>query len=364
MDYVSHGEKIIQEAIEGAHAAGKSLVRISGNYEIAAPVVVPSHTTLLLEDCRLRLADGVYSQIFVNEHAHSHDERDTDIHIKGLGTAVLDGGEYNGLGERNQCRDGRPPIWYNNFIILGHVDFFSVENISCVKSRWYSMLIIDSTNGTVRDIFFDGDCRRRIEKTGEIVQGLVRERYEETINKNGDGVDICTGCHDILIENISGFTEDDTVALGALFRKDENGVLGPTKVARDFGMEGKCPDVYNIIVRNIRSSCFCSPVRIINQGGPKIYNVLIDGVFDASLNDYHTNHGDCTVMIGDSEPYGDRQPSCDETFNIIVRNVCSRADHGLSVCGGIASFTYESVYGFDRCADVVNVSGAVIKNEK
>lgn len=348
-----NGEKIIVEKIKQAHDNGKSIVRISGNYEISNVIYIPSHTTIIMEDCRLRLADGVYSQVFTNENALNENESDCDIHIIGSGTAVIDGGEYNGLSERSQNTNGMPQIWFNNFIVLNRVNNFSIEKIRCINMRWYAMLIVACSDGTIRDIDFDGDCRRIDQHTGETIYGLVRELYPETVVKNGDGIDICSGCHDILIENITGFTEDDTVALGSLLRPE------PTPCMAYYGVKNF--DIYNIIVRNIRSSCYCSPVRIINQGGPKIYNVLIDGVFDASLNDTRLNHGDCGVMIGDTEPYGDRQPSTYETYNICVKNVYSRADTALKVCGGITNLVYENINAFDRCKNAVDTKNAVIK---
>lgn len=354
MNCIPNGDKIISRQIKSAHEEGRTVVRISGNYEIRDVIKIPSHTTLILEDCRLRLADGVFTQIFTNENALCEGESDCDIHILGVGTAVLDGGEYNGLGEKTQNTNGLPPVWHNNFIIFNRVDNFSIEKISCISSRWYAMAIIASKNGTVRDIDFDSDCRRIEKETGKVIHGLVRELYPETIIKNADGIDICSGCHDILIENITGFTEDDTVALGSLYRND-----GPTPMMKHYGV--KDFDIYNIAVRNIRASCFCSPVRIINQGGPKIYNVLIDGVFDASLDDDRLNHGDCGVMIGDFVPYGDRQPTTAETYNITVKNVYSRADTALRVCGGIKNFIYENINAFDRCENAVDITNAVIE---
>ena len=354
MEYIKNGQNIIREKIKGVHENGSSIVRITGNYEISEVIPIPSHTTVILEDCRLKLADGVYSQIFTNENALNGDEGDCDIHIKGIGTAVLDGGVYNGLSERNQNTEGRPQIWFNTFIVFNRVKYFSIENIRCVRQRWYAMAMIASSDGTIRDIDFDGDCRRIDAETGKEVLGLVREKYPETVVKNGDGIDICSASHDILIENITGFTEDDTVALGSLLRP------GPTPMIAYYGGKDNF-DIYNITIRNLRVSCFCSPVRIINQGGPKIYNVLIDGVFDSSLNDYRVNHGDCGVMIGDTESYGDRQPSTDETYNICVKNVYSRADTALRVCGGITNLVYENINAFDRCKEAVNMENAIIR---
>ncbi len=354
MEYIPNGDRIISREIQRVHEEGKTVVRISGNYEISNEIKIPSHTTLILEDCRLRLADGVFSRIFTNENALAEGKGDCDIHILGVGTAVLDGGNYNGLSEKTQNTNGMPQIWCNSFIVFNRVDSFSIEKIRCVRSRWYAMAIVASKNGTIRDIDFDDDCRRIEKESGKVIHGLVRELYPETVVKNADGIDICSGCHDILIENITGFTEDDTVALGSLFRN------GPTPMMKYYGVKDDF-DVYNIVVRNIRASCFCSPVRIINQGGPKIYNVLIDGVFDASLDDDRLNHGDCGVMIGDFEPYGDRQPTTDETFNITVKNVYSRADTALRVCGGIKNFTYENINAFDRCTVAVDLSKAIIE---
>lgn len=353
MEYIKNGQEIINGKIRDAHASGKSVVRVSGNYEISSSVIVPSGTTLLLEDCRLRLADGVYSRVFTNENAFHEGVDDYDIHIKGTGVTVIDGGNYNGLGEKTQLRNGLPAVWENLMILFSRVHRFSIEGIRMITMRWYAMAIVACETGTIRDIDFDGDCRRIDPETGEFITGLVRELYPQTYVKNGDGIDICSGSHGILIENVSGFTEDDTVALGTLFNPGPTPLIRECKVRNDF-------DVHDVIVRNIHSSCFCSPVRLLNQGGPKLYNILVDGIFDTSTNDSRLNHGDCGVMIGDFEPYGDRQPTGEETYNITVRNVYSRADTALRVYGGIGSFYYDNINGFDRCKQVIDVSGAEI----
>ena len=44
-----------------------------------------------------------------------------NIVIEGRGNVILDGGEHNGLSERNCGRDGRPEIYVNNIILFGGV---------------------------------------------------------------------------------------------------------------------------------------------------------------------------------------------------------------------------------------------------
>ncbi len=354
MKYIENGQDIINSLIAKTHEEGKTVVRISGNYEISSSVIVPSDTTLLFEDCVLRLKDGSFTRFITNENAFNEGVDDKNIHIKGIGNVVFDGGEYNGLGEKTQNKNGLPPVWENLSILFSRVNNFSIEGLKIINMRWYAMAIVGCVNGYIRDIDFDGDCRRIDPETGEFITGLVRELYPQTYIKNGDGIDVCSGCHNILIENISGFTEDDTVAIASLFNPGPTPLIRECKIKDDYS-------VHDIIVRNIRVSCFCSPVRILNQGGPKIYNLLIDGIFDTSKDDYRLNHGDCGVMIGDTTPYGSSQPKTDDIYNVTVRNVYSMADTALRVHGGISNFYYDNINGFDRCPKVIDLSGADIK---
>ena len=117
--FQSGGAVYIQNAIAAAIEDGSREAVISGNWEMDAAVRIPGDFTLILENCHLRLADGAYCNIFVNEH---HDTklgkwlagRDRNISILGRGEAILDGGNYNGLSEKTQQKDGFPPIWKNN----------------------------------------------------------------------------------------------------------------------------------------------------------------------------------------------------------------------------------------------------------
>ena len=69
---------------------------------------------------------------------------------------------------------------------------------------------------------------------------------------------------------------------------------------------------------------------------------------DASLGSEHMDRGGNGVRIGDNHLYGTRHSTKDETFNITVRNVCSRAERVMSLAGAITNLTLDNIRGFDR----------------
>ena len=143
---------------------------------------------------------------------------------------------------------------------------------------------------------------------------------------------------DIIIENITGFTEDDTVALTGI----------PSNSAKRFYVDGLSPDIRNVIIKSINSATHYANVRLLNQGGIKLYNILIDGIMDSSKDMPGTKRGGSGVRIGDHHMYGERHATSDETYNITVRNVYSRAISPLNVVCNIGNFQTDNIQCFDR----------------
>jgi len=334
----------IQSMIRAAIEDGTRSITITGSHEIEQTILLPSEFTVFLENCHLKMADDTFCNMFRNEccgteKGRTKDGGDHDIVIEGRGRVILDGGKYNGLGERNANRDGRPHISVNNILLFGNVDRFAVRNLHIRNQRWWALNFIGCKNGKISNIdFYSNDLW--VDENGEEHHGYFGEgfTYERILVKNSDGIDLRCGCHDITIENITGFTEDDTVALTAL-----NG-----KLEAMYGVQDADHDIYNVIIRNIRSAAQCSNVRLLNQGERKLYNVLIDGVFDASLNHPSMDRGSIGVRIGDADHmYGSRPSTSDETFNITVRNVYSRARRVMHLGGAMKNVKLDNINGFD-----------------
>ena len=347
-EFVYSGSEYITERIAEAVENGTRTAVITGNYRVERAILIPSNFTLILKNCHLRMADGIFDNMFVNEHHGTDIGRtspgtDRNISIVGEGEAILDGGEYNGLSERNSGKDGMPPIWKNNLILFTNVDGFKISGIACHNQRWWAMNFLYCSNGYIGNIDFCA-CDIGVDADGNRYRGLVRERYDEVLVKNADGIDLRQGCHHIVIENITGFTEDDTVALTGL-----NG-----RVEKAFSVDGLSSDIAFVEIRNIVSAAFCTNVRLLNQGDVKLHDIVIDGVYDVARESSHADHGLYAVRIGDTRLYGTRHATSDETYNISVRNVRGAGDYVISLAGAMSNFSMygiESAYGAKMLLD-------------
>jgi hypothetical protein len=243
-----------------------------------------------------------------------------------------------------------PHIYNNNTLLFSNVEGFEICNIKFVNQRYWAMNFIFCRNGVISNIDFLSDYTR-IDKDGNRVVGLDRAERLSPYVKNADGIDLRVGCHDNIIENVTGFTEDDTVALTAL----------PNENSMRFAVKKEPMDIYNVSIKNIQTSAFCSNVRLLNQGSSKIYNILIDGVQDASGDGkYYVGRGSAGVRIGDLLLYGERHSTKDETFNISINNVFSRAEAAVSLVGEMTDIRCENVFGFDGCPVIIDDENAKI----
>ena len=335
------GEDISKEIVQALTEGRHSLV-LTGIYEIFHTVYLPNEFTLVLNDCELRMVDGTMEPMLCNAGLQARRmnavQPDSGIRIIGIGHAVLNGGTYNGLSERNANKDGLPPIWSNNILLLVNVSGFEIRNLQVRNQRWWAFNLLSCNRGTIRDIDFCADDSW-IDASGQVMHGLERSHYDEIVVKNADGIDLRSGCHDILIENITGFCEDDMVALTNLYHNLE----------RTFSVTDGTRDIYNIAIRNIRGSSYCTMVRLLNQSGARMYNILIDGVFDDSADSLHMTQGLYGVRVGDTHLYGDVQPQAEDTDRITIQNIYSRATYAVDLSGKMQHVLLHNIVPFDQC---------------
>lgn len=312
----------IQNAVDAAANGAIRTVRIprvsarSGAAEwcIDKAILLPSNITIVLEDCHLTLAEGIYDNIFRNKNMYTDisrraEGRQTGIRIIGEGDAILDGGRGNDLRERTSEQDGRPNIRFNHFVFLHNVTDYVLENFSCHNLRYWAINQTYCTNGRIENIRFN---------SGELIP-------------NQDGIDIRVGCSNIYINNISGRTGDDVIAL--------SGFGAGGDVAR-LSVEGMSPDIHDITIKNVFADTNYSLVVLRNTDGVKIYRIWIENIRTT----------DCiygprsVVRIGENLYFRDRTSVIGETYDITVRGVYSLCRGTIFIGGALMNSHISDVY--------------------
>ncbi len=331
-------------------------------------ILLPSDTTLILDNCVLKLSDRCRDNFIRSANCGLGIEKVEpcdNIHVIGKGLVRLIGADRpratgdsgKKLGERTFGSDAgnegesQTGDWRNIGVLFANVRHFSVENISIVQAHCWSMSFEKCSYGTIRDIQFDSTERRTLDG-------------EQIVVLNVDGLDLRKGCHDITIENIKGTTGDDLVALTAIGKIDKKGgVLGSTEVS-DFSSEEPL-DIYNITIRNVVGYAAGGHqiVRLLNASGIKLYRVTIDGVVDTSPEGVVDR---ATVRIGDSNPAWGGITPLGDTYGVIVSNIQSQSRQAVLIAGSLTDSIISNVINYNKDVSGVGFESGIdnVKNVK
>ena len=227
--YTGTDSERIAQALEAASKSG-GLVRIpprvpdeisDRNYWLLdSAILVRANTTLILENCTLKLSDACRDNFIRSANCGIGIEKVEpieNVRVVGIGSVTLEGADRpratgdsgKTLGERTYGTDAgkegesQKGDWRNIGVLLANVRNFSIENISIVNAHAWSVSLEKCSFGAIRNIRFESVEQRTID--GKTVRTL-----------NVDGLDLRKGCHNITIENITGTTGDDLVACTAI----------------------------------------------------------------------------------------------------------------------------------------------------
>ncbi|MBT3398747.1 MAG: hypothetical protein HN420_02025 [Rhodospirillaceae bacterium] len=345
----------INQAIEAAVSTGATVVIPRWNHAekgktetwlLDAAILLRSNTTLVLDNCRIKLSDRCRDNMLRSANCGlgiTEIEPMSNIHIRGVGNVVLEGADHpratgdsgKTLGKHTYGTDAgvdgesQRGDWRNIGILLAFVENFSIENLAIHDSHCWAVSLERCAHGRVRDLRFASLENPTID--GARVKIL-----------NRDGLDLRLGCHDILIENISGHVGDDLVALTAIpSRTRPAGTVAATQVSGYVNRREGLDDIRDIVVRNVRG---CSTgghhiVRLLNTPGVCMHDIVVDGVLDTSPP------GHCcaaAVKIGDSN-YGGGAAPLGDTSRIVVSNVISQARNTILLGGSLADSAISNV---------------------
>jgi hypothetical protein len=317
-------------------------------------ILLPSNTTVILQNCKLKLSDRCRDNFFRSANCGlgiEENEPIFNVQIKGEGNAVLEGADHpRATGDESKtlkrpcpftvediCKyadwveeqrrspekitssdrhhysygtdagkegESQTGDWRGIGILFASVSHFSISGITVRESHGWAISLEDCSDGHVENIHFDA-------RMNKMIDGMLQNM------ENQDGIDLRNGCHDIAISDITGETGDDVVALTAIASGTyrPGGSLGNTHVMHS-DWTRRNPDIYNITIRNIRAySSLCFLVRLL-PCECSIYNVMIDGVIDTSPKNVSCG----CIFLGEKDMiYGKNLP--ESLRNITISNV-------------------------------------------
>lgn len=243
-------------------------------YQIGKAIELSSNVTVKLDNCTLRLNDGVLCNVFISKGCYDKSmttaQELKNISIIGIGNATIDGGKHNGVTEKTATSpDGFSTVRYNTSIFFRNVNGFTVSGITIKEPRYWGMTFIYCRNGEISDIRFD--CSNDA--------------------PNQDGIDLRLGCNNIKISNINGAAGDDAVALTAL------------SIASDlyFKVQGKDGNIHDVSITDVKATSVGGHgiIRLLCHHGNKVYNIDIK-----NIEDIGTNHVYGVLRIGDNNYAG------------------------------------------------------------
>lgn len=318
----------IDAMISKACSDGSRTVTISKNPDsengvwwLDRAILLPSDFKLIIDDCRIQLKKGVQDNLIRNKGAvEGNIVPDKNIIVSGKGTAVLCGGTENHYAPN---RSGDVNGWRTIGILFCAVTGFTIEDITLEETQAWGISIENGcSKGRVSRINFNDSNKMR----------------------NQDGVDIRKGCHDILIEDITGVAGDDVVALTGLRRKPDSvryrGRKG-MQIGGSFVTDND--DIHDITIRNIKAWCSGGHgiVRLLCQDGIQMYNITLENLIDTTPKG--KPGAMAALRIGDTSYWSIKRCEMGDMRNIKVKGVKSRAKTAVMIKGILADSVIEDV---------------------
>ncbi|MBR3641272.1 MAG: hypothetical protein IKN53_04505, partial [Oscillibacter sp.] len=309
---------VIQTMINAAASAGQTECVIpsinprtgTNVWTISKTILVPSNMTLYIDNCTFRFENYCLCHMIENSGASKLNQTTGDeqenIHIVGVGDAILQGGLFNGISSTLIQKSGRT-TWSNILLLLQNVNGFSVENLRVEESRFWSVCLYYCRNGSVEHMDYFNS--RKVQEYNGV------EIWEQ------DGIDIRNGCENILVNDVTGRTGDDSVAFNA---------IRPLRYA----VSDKSGDVRNVTVTNVATKLarLRMNVRFTASNGWKIHDVLVDGVHDTKT-EFGGKLSTATVLLGDDNPgyAAESLMEAGDIYNIHLRNIDSNTTRAIYV---------------------------------
>ena len=253
-------------------------------------IIIPGNMTIILDNCTIQLSDQCRDNMFRSKNAGigiTEPEWITNIKIIGMGDVLLKGAKNprstgdSGRTLVSESQKGRVSYgsdagkegikqtgdWRNIMILMAYVNGFTLRNVNIENAHAWAVSFERTLNASISDIRFNSPEQ-------QVIDG------KEVFIANRDGINLRHGCKNFRIDNISGRTGDDFIAMSILGLHSENlegGGLNSTMVTGR-RWRGKEDDIEQVHITNINCQSKCRAIAIRANDSAGISNVYISGL--------------------------------------------------------------------------------------
>jgi hypothetical protein len=346
----------IQSAIDAAKGTTNTIVIPSVNsngtniWLLDSAILLPGDMTVILDNCTLQLSDKCRDNMFRSDNVGIGIVNPKwnknisligigDVHLKGANNPRATGDSHRKLvldpekekkagnwrvsygsdaGKEDMKQKGD---WRNILILMGYVDGFKLKNVTIENAHAWAVSCERTINAEISDI------RINCPET-QMVKG------KKVFIANRDGLDLRHGCKNFRIDNISGITGDDFIALSILEIYSENpkgGSLNSTMVSSRT-WSGTEDDTEQIFITNLVCESQTRGVAIRANDVASINNVYINGMI---------SRGGSNAMLIGGRGYGkDSQPG--KINNIHAMNFFGEGESLVQIGEAISNCSFSN----------------------
>ncbi len=273
-DNVSDSEAI-RNCFADAEKVGapKTVVFDGKDFFIDEAIVLSSDTHVIVDGCTLKQNDEVFDNIFrgANVIVNPDDPYGypldvveiKNIKIEGRGNAKLIGTDVPRVGYHPGKNEHQKMVgdfwgWRTMMISFAIGENIEICGLELSQTMCWAVTFEWCSGVYVHDLAIYADV------------------------KNGDGIDFRSGCHHCKVENISGYTSDDTVACTALSR-NQRGTYPNAKSVYPMAVAAGCSgnrtnDIYDVEIKGINTGGLHHGIICLAANGNRVYDIKISDV--------------------------------------------------------------------------------------
>lgn len=324
------------EAIERCFAAAE---KVSGNktiifdgqdYFIDRAILISSDTQIIIDNCTIKQNDYVFDNVFRGNNLiiNGIDPYGAPIDVTPISNIKIIGKGDSKIVGTDKPRVGYHPFFKEYQMMTGdfwgwrtHMFSFSfgvgieIAGLKLRQTMCWAVTFDNCQNCHIHDIDIRSDV------------------------KNGDGIDFRSGCNHCLVENITGFTSDDTVACTALSRgKIARPLSRYLSVSEPYNSSHENIDrsIHHIKINNILTGGYHHGVICLSAHGNQVHNIEISNVKE-------TGEGEREATVKVYTGYGDGYNEGD-IHDIKISDVISeKAKYALMIDCKTRNLTAENI---------------------